>query len=125
MPRLFGLECVTVIRDFITAHPFVWTKTLFVWTKNPSKSSSKSTAQQFQTRRQPRSLETDAVFLGILEVIEVGSTFEVDLTRLAGRELAAIIPDDVDRGEGLAYGTGVASHSSEQIVLPAKPSVPQ
>jgi hypothetical protein len=25
MPRLFGLECVTVIRDFIAAHPFVWT----------------------------------------------------------------------------------------------------
>jgi len=40
-------------------------------------------------------LETDAGLLGILGVLEVGSTFEVDLTRLAGRDLAAIIPDDV------------------------------
>ena len=36
------------------------------FTRRPSKSSSKPTAQQLQTRRQPRSLETDAVFSGSL-----------------------------------------------------------
>jgi hypothetical protein len=69
-------------------------------------------------------LETDAVFSGSLRYSKSRPPFEIHLTRLAGRELAAIIPDDVDRGEGLAYGVGVASHSSGQIVVPAKPSVP-
>jgi hypothetical protein len=55
-------------------------------------------------------LETDAL-LGILEVLEVGSTFEVDLTRLAGGELAAITPDDVDRVAAEAAGGGAIRKS--------------
>ena len=75
--------------------------------------------------RQPRSLEIDAVFVGILEVLELRPALEVELARLADRQARSPSSSTTCTAlNGLPTEPGCASHSSGPMIVPANPSVP-
>ena len=108
MLRLFGLECITVIRDSRARIHSSGPRHHSSGSRRPSKPSSKSTAQQLQIRRQPRSLETD----------DLGGTPAEPESQERGVALASEWPKCVERMNQLDCRT------HERAGCPASPYFP-